>query len=194
MINRLFSIPEKDPDIRYILGKKGKNNLMVICLNPSTADTGNHDQTSSNIETIAEANGYDGWVTFNLTPERQTHPSFLSIEENITLLSDNTNLLEGFLIENTFDVKDVLLAWGDLDHYFNQMYLKKYAYIILDRLQKHDLKYWCIKKTKSGHPFHPSTQSLNCHVGPAKDIVLKPFDEKSYMKKIKSLDYRNTID
>jgi hypothetical protein len=186
MNRQLFCLPENDQNLRYFLSKKGKNNILVIGLNPSTANADSLDPTSKNVDQIATANDYDGWVLANITPERQTHPSILSIEEHVTLLSDNTNLLEAFLIENTLNVKDVLLAWGDLDHYFNQPYLQKYAYIILDRLQKYDLNYLCIKKTKSGHPFHPSTQSLNCHVGKVEDIILKPFEVKSYMKMLKT--------
>jgi len=193
MKNKINSLPENNPNERFLLGRKGKNNLMVIGLNSSTADKDKHDKTSANIEAIAEANGYDGWVIFNLTPERQTHPGDLSMSENITLLSENTNFIDGFLVANKLNVKDVLVAWGNLDHYYNQDYLKKYAYIILDRLQKHDLSYWCIKKTKNGHPFHPSTQSLNCHVGPVKDIVLKPFEVKPYMKRIRPFNLRDTF-
>ena len=40
---------------------------------------------------------------------------------------------------------------------------------------------------------NPSTQSLNCNVGPAKNIVLKPLEVKPYMKRIRPFNFRDTI-
>lgn len=49
---KFISLPENNPNFRYYLGKKGKNNLLVVALNPSTANVHKHDGTSDNIEKL----------------------------------------------------------------------------------------------------------------------------------------------
>lgn len=185
MIAKFQSVPEIDPDKRFVLGKKGTKNLMVICLNPSTADAYKHDGTSNNLEKIAEANGYDGWALFNVSPERTAHPSELSPRENKDLLTKNSDLIEGFVLINEFKIEDVLVAWGNNIVSYLYPYLPKYAVFILERLQKYELNYLCIKLTDKGHPFHPVAQGINRYIGPVEEIVLQPFNTASYIKMLK---------
>ena len=39
MQEQLICHPENHPDLRYLLAKKGKNNLLVVGLNPATMAT-----------------------------------------------------------------------------------------------------------------------------------------------------------
>ena len=81
MDNPFICLPENNPDLRYLLAKKGKNNLLVVGLNPSTADEANLDPTSKNIDRIARKNGYDGWLLVNLYPVRKSNPADLPLKK-----------------------------------------------------------------------------------------------------------------
>lgn len=186
METKFLSIPENDPRLRYILGNPGKNNLLTICLNPSTANAYKHDGTTNNVEKIAWANGYDGWVLFNLSPERTSNPDLMSLEYSKNRLIENQNLLEGYVLRNQETIKGVLLAWGDnIVNLRGLLYLRESAYHILDRLKKYDLQYYCIKQTGKGHPFHPAAQGINRYVGKVEEIKLQPFDADSYSRQIR---------
>jgi hypothetical protein len=180
-----YSLPENDSELRFILFKTGKLTLLTIGLNPSTANAYKHDGTSGNVEKIAKANGYDGWAMFNISPKRTPHPSDLPLEENQEIHINNIHYLDSFLSHKDNNVSDILLAWGNLENYFSHPYLIKYAALILDRLESHELNYWCIKLTKNGHPFHPSQQSINRYIGPIEKIKLKPFETHGYMNRLK---------
>jgi hypothetical protein len=170
----MICLPENDLRIRFVLGEKGKNTILVICLNPSTANSQKHDGTTDNIEKIALVNGYDGWVLFNLSPERTPHPKDLAMRPNKKELDQNRDTLEALVLNKEWGIKNVWLAWGN--EILKRDYLKEQAGLILDRLAKHQLAYWHIKKTMKGHPFHPSKQSINRYIGPVGDIVLQPFN------------------
>ncbi|MCH2488566.1 MAG: DUF1643 domain-containing protein [Flavobacteriales bacterium] len=172
--------PENDPNIRYVLGKKGINNLLVICLNPSTATGVKHDGTTDNVEKIAAVNGYDGWVLFNLSPQRTPFPHLLDILPNEEYLSKNRDKLEAFILDPDWAIKNVWLAWGN--NIMSKTYLKEQAHLILCSLRNHSLVFWHIKYTQKGHPYHPSKQSINRFIGPVKDIVLQEFDVVYYTK------------
>ncbi|WP_019039722.1 DUF1643 domain-containing protein [Psychroflexus tropicus] len=67
---KYFCLPENDNEKRFALGKKGKRNLLCIGLNPNTANELKLDETTRNVERIANDNGYDGWLMANLYPTR----------------------------------------------------------------------------------------------------------------------------
>ncbi|WMI70074.1 DUF1643 domain-containing protein [Mangrovimonas sp. YM274] len=176
-------IPEYDSENRFVLAKEGINNLLVICLNPSTADATTDDGTTRNIDQIASVNGFDGWLLFNLSPERTSRPEELSVEPYKPDHEMNINLLEGYFLANQLKINNVLLAWGNnITALLDLPYLRENAVHILNILKKYRLDYWCIKHTHKGHPFHPASQGLNRYVGPVGDIILKPFDVQSYLK------------
>tara|TARA_R110000868_G_scaffold220270_2_gene471470 strand:+ start:265 stop:831 length:567 start_codon:yes stop_codon:yes gene_type:complete len=173
-------LPNSDPDKRFVLAKKGVNNLLVICLNPSTANEFEHDCTSRNIEKIAEVNGFDGWVLFNLSPERTPKPELLNVLEP-ELLDSNIRELTQLLNKNEFQIEDVLLAWGNNVGLAELNYLKKSARRMFQVLNDKQLNYWCIKLTNKKHPFHPSQRSVNRYVGKVDEIRLIPFDVGEYL-------------
>lgn len=177
-------IPNSDPDKRFVLAKKGTRNLLAICLNPSTANEFEHDGTSRNIERIAEVNGFDGWVLFNLSPERTPKPELLNINEG-KLLDKNIEELTNLLNKNEFQIKDVLLAWGNNVGIEQLTYLKKSALRMLQVLRDKKLNYWCIKMTSKKHPFHPSQRSINRYIGSVEKIKLSSFNTKEYLEILK---------
>lgn len=67
---------------RYILGESGKNIVACIGINPSTAEPNSLDQTLKKVKTVSEFNGFDGWIMYNVYPQRATNPSELNAEMN----------------------------------------------------------------------------------------------------------------
>ncbi|RXJ51092.1 DUF1643 domain-containing protein [Gelidibacter gilvus] len=177
---------ENDQRNRFVLAKKGKKNLLVICLNPNTANEYEHDETSLTVEKIAIANGYDGWVLINLTPERTNDEEFLSSYFSEKLLDDNLCLIGAIMMGNQFEIKEVMVAWGDniTIPVVGFHYLRSSAINILDRLKKYELNYWCINLTAKGHPYHPVSYGYNSYLSVPEEVVLQPFDVKVYLKKL----------
>ncbi len=184
----MFSYPQNDKTKRLIIGKGGNNNILVIGLNPSTADTIKHDPTTRNIEKIAKQNGYDGWFLVNLYPKRATNPKELIIEQENNSISENAEFISAFLYFNKYKIKDIWLAWGDNIEKNNSELLKKSAYYIYKRLEKFDLKYLTIGLTNKKNPMHPSPQVTNTNpkFKNKENIELFDFNFSSYAKNIKS--------
>ncbi|MEH6745787.1 MAG: DUF1643 domain-containing protein [Maribacter arcticus] len=178
MRTKLISHPENDPSYRYVLGNKGDNNILVIALNPSSANVNKHDGTSDNIEKIAKLNGYDGWALFNLSPERTPYPYMLSKKPNDKLFKENRKLLLELIKDENWKINDVWLAWGNNIGQFS--YLKEQAIMIFNDLKDYSLNYHCIKITSKGHPYHPAKQSVNRYMGPLEKIKFIPFGIEFY--------------
>ena len=51
---------------RYVLGRVGRRPLVCIGINPSTAQPGALDPTLKSVERLANANGFDSWIMFNV--------------------------------------------------------------------------------------------------------------------------------
>ncbi len=185
MKESLLCHPENDPNLRYLLAKKGKNNLLVIGLNPSTADSEKLDPTSKNIDIIARNHGYDGWLLVNLYPVRSSNPADLPLKEETVIYWHNIHLIQYLLDRDRFKIKDAWLAWGDGIESFNQNYLKQAAGYLYRELLVHDLNYICIGRTRRANPCHPSPQAVNCHLGGLAAIEFFPFDFKHYVRDIK---------
>jgi len=161
--NDIICNPLNDRNKRFLLGKKGVNEMMAIGLNPSTASEKKLDPTSRNIQKIARNNDCDGWWLVNLYPIRTSNPNNLPIKPNLMLAKKNFDFISNLLKNPKFKITKVLCCWGN--HIDNHLYLKKQALIILEFIREQNLNLYCIGKTKSGNPFHPSPMSVNNHLG-----------------------------
>ncbi len=186
---KIFSLPKKDKKKRFIIGKKGKKNLLVIALNPSTADIDNHDPTTKNIEKIAKMNGFDGWTLFNLCPKRATHPSELEINPQKNLMNENLTFLNSFLHFNEFKITNVWVAWGNNIDKKNKEYFRESAFHMFGIFEKYNCEYLAvgINKTGKGNPTHPSPQAINQIYKSNNKPKLTKFDLKEYISKIKRI-------
>ena len=59
-------VPNAYTEYRYILGTRGKNPLICIGINPSTAKPDDLDNTLKSVERTAHFNGYDSFIMFNV--------------------------------------------------------------------------------------------------------------------------------
>ncbi len=97
--------------VRYALRKDGDRPLVVIGLNPSTANEAKADPTMTRVMGLAERNGFDGFVMLNLYPQRTTDPAGLDSELNDALHQENLRQIK----EAVKDINEptVLLAFGN---------------------------------------------------------------------------------
>lgn len=96
---------------RFLLGKTGKNMLVIIGVNPSTANNIESDKTINDfVIPISLHNGYDGWLMVNSYPEIATKFHTLGTTLNPKLHQDN--LHEIALVLKQYVSYDVWCAWG----------------------------------------------------------------------------------
>ncbi len=172
---RWLYVPNFYSEYRYILGTRGKNPLICIGINPSTARPGDLDNTLKSVERIALGNGFDSFIMFNVYAQRATDPNAMERICNPTLHREN---MEAFrYVLSISDAPAVWAAWGSI--------IEKRAYLsdcVADMLaigQDYGAKWYCAGAvTKKGHPHHPLYLR--------KDEKLKPFDVESYLQNTRS--------
>lgn len=138
---------------RYILGKKGRRKLIVIGLNPSTANATKADVTVAKVERVAAASGFDGFVMANLYPQRSTQPDGLHRRVNTTLYHENIQRIVAAACSETEPV--FWAAWGgDISKrtYLWRALVELHAQLV--PLNAKWLHYGELRK--DGHPRHPS--------------------------------------
>ena len=145
-------ICDKDEQCRYVLGKKGKNTLICIGVNPSVASDDESDATMNHLCSILQNNGYDGFVMLNLYPLIATNPNELpDFDEKIH--AKNLAKIEAVLAEFK---SDILLCYGVLLK--KPEYLQKCLEAIMKLCKGRKLK--CLDHiTKDGYPPHPLGES-----------------------------------
>ena len=172
---RWLYVPNFYSEYRYILGTRGKNPLICIGINPSTARPGDLDNTLKSVERIALGNGFDSFIMFNVYAQRATDPNAMERICNPTLHREN---MEAFrYVLSISDAPAVWAAWGSI--------IEKRAYLsdcVADMLaigQEYGAKWYCAGAVaKKGHPHHPLYLR--------KDEKLKPFDVESYLQNTRS--------
>ena len=140
---------------RYILGESGKSIVACIGINPSTAEPNLLDPTMKKVKRISSFNGFDGWVMYNVYPQRATNPSQLHTKINSESRIKNNGLIRQSIEHLGIDT--IWVAYGDLIETRNYL-----PFCLADLFMKlGDLKVnWKIVKstTKKGHPRHPLYQ------------------------------------
>ena len=82
-------VPDFYTEYRYILGTKGRNPLICIGINPSTAAPDDLDNTLKSVARIAAGNGFDSWTMFNVYAQRATRPKDMDTRRNDALHREN---------------------------------------------------------------------------------------------------------
>ena len=173
-INKWLYVPNVYSEYRYILGTKGKNPLICIGINPSTAEPDNLDNTLKSVERIALGNGFDSFIMFNVYAQRATNPDAMEKTCNEALHREN---LEAFRYVLSISERPAIwAAWGSIIE--KRKYLPDCVRDMLEISRQYGTRWYCAGPvSKKGHPHHPLYLR--------KDEILKPFDTEAYLEKLK---------
>ena len=172
-------IPHRYEEYRYILGTRGKNPLICIGINPSTAAPGDLDNTLKSVERIAHGNGFDSFIMFNVYAQRATDPDAMDITRNETLHRENMEAFAHVLsLYDGSHTPAVWAAWGTI--------IEKRDYLIptvRDMIavgERFGAVWYSVgARSKKGHPHHPLYLR--------KDAVTEPFDISAYLDTLQNL-------
>lgn len=170
-IDEWLYAPNFYSEYRYILGTRGKNPLICIGINPSTAQPGDLDNTLKSVERIAIGNGFDSFLMFNVYAQRATDPDAMEKVCNLALHREN---LEAFrYVLSISEAPAVWAAWGTIIE--KRDYLPACLQDMLLAGQEYGASWYCAGKvSKKGHPHHPLYLR--------KDEKLRPFDVAAYLQ------------
>ena len=172
-VNKWMYVPNTYGEYRYILGTRGKNPLICIGINPSTAQPGALDNTLKSVERIALGNGFDSFIMFNVYAQRATDPDSMERNCNWDLHREN---MEAFrYVLSISHQPTVWAAWGTIVE--KREYLAKCLEEMVEIGNQYGARWCCAGKcSKKGHPHHPLYLR--------KDEQIKPFEIRSYLKEI----------
>ena len=165
-------VPNTYAEYRYILGTKGKNPLICIGINPSTAAPNDLDNTLKSVERIAKGNGYDSFIMFNVYPQRATRPDDMDSEMNGRLHKENMAAFRYILSLYEKERPSVWAAWGTIVEM--RPYLKDCLRDMVDISLEYNADWYSSGAiSKKGHPHHPLYLK--------KDSGLDIFDMENYL-------------
>ena len=170
-VKKWLYAPNFYSEYRYILGTRGKNPLICIGINPSTAEPDNLDNTLKSVERIALGNGFDSFIMFNVYAQRATDPDAMEKVCNPLLHREN---LEAFRYVLSISKKPaVWAAWGAIIE--KRAYLADCVRDMVAAGQEFGASWYCAGAiTKKGHPHHPLYLR--------KDEKIRPFDVAGYLE------------
>ena len=173
-IEKWLYAPNFYSEYRYILGTRGKNPLICIGINPSTAAPDDLDNTLKSVQRIALGNGFDSFIMFNVYAQRATSPDDMEKECNQLLHKEN---LEAFRYVLSISEKPtVWAAWGAIIE--KRKYLPECVKDMLAAGEEFGAKWVCAGAiTKKGHPHHPLYLR--------KDEKIRSFDVAAYLEGLK---------
>ncbi len=161
-------------EYRYILGTRGKNPLICIGINPSTAEPDHLDNTLKSVERIALGNGFDSFIMFNVYAQRATSPDDMEKQCNPRLHAENLKAFRYVL--SISEEPTVWAAWGAIIE--KRKYLPDCVRDMLTAGEDYRARWVCAGAiTKKGHPHHPLYLR--------KDEKIKPFDVAAYLENLK---------
>ena len=160
-------------EYRYILGTRGTNPLICVGINPSTAKPDALDNTLKSVQRIADGNGFDSFLMFNVYAQRATRPDDMEKVCNLRLHEENMKAFRHLL--SIGEKPAVWAAWGAIIE--KRKYLPACVADMLEISREYDAQWLCAGPiSKKGHPHHPLYLR--------KDEKLKPFDTEAYLKQI----------
>ena len=171
-ISRWLYVPNCYSEYRYILGTRGKNPLICIGINPSTAAPDALDPTLQSVERIAHSNGYDSFLMFNVYAQRATRPDDMEKTMNPLLHEENRKAFRYLL--SLSPTPAVWAAWGNI--IMKRDYLMDCMRDFVADGEAVGAKWFTAGPLlKSGHPHHPLYLK--------RDTKLLEFDARTYVSK-----------
>jgi hypothetical protein len=164
---------------RFMLGVEGRQTLIIVGLNPSTANRDKSDPTITKAGRAARAAGFDGYVVTNLYPLRCTHPKDLPTKANRAVWRRNLEVVVKLAAQNSPPL--LWAAWGaDI---CSRYFLTEACRKLISDVAALDGRWLCFGPqpdpsfasdvtkgaagahqgalTKEGHPRHPSRLSYS---------------------------------
>ena len=174
--SRWLYVPDFYTEYRYILGTKGKNPLICIGINPSTAAPDDLDNTLKSVSRIASHNGYDSWIMFNVYAQRATDPNDMDREINLMLHRENMNAFAYIMSKVDKNLRPAIwAAWGTIIE--KRPYLKSCVMDMVHIGRNYNAEWLCAGKCSvKGHPHHPLYLR--------KDETVRTFDIDTYLEKL----------
>ncbi len=160
-------IPDHYDEYRYILGTRGKNPLICIGVNPSTAQPGALDPTLKSAQRISLHNGYDSFIMFNVYAQRATVPDDMDREMNSLLHAENMNAFR-YVLERAGEHPVIWAAWGAVIEKRPWLPLCVQDMAAIGRAYGAQW-FTAGPRSKAGHPHHPLYLR--------KDTPLEPFTD-----------------
>ena len=153
--DRWIYVPDYYTEYRYILGTRGRNPLICIGVNPSTAEPGNLDNTLKSVQRIADGNGYDSFIMFNVYAQRATRPDDMDREIDPRLHRANMDAFRYILSGVGPGVRPaVWAAWGAVIE--KRPYLPRCVRDMAAIGEEYGARWLCADKcSKRGHPHNP---------------------------------------
>lgn len=167
-------VPDFYTEYRYILGTRGRDPLICIGVNPSTAEPGNLDNTLKSVARIAAGNGFDSWIMFNVYAQRATRPDDMDRVRNEALHRENMRAFAYVLAHVGEGVRPaVWAAWGAVIE--KRPYLPDCVRDMAELGQRYGARWLCAgPRSVKGHPHHPLYLR--------KDEKTVDFDVEEYLK------------
>ncbi len=170
-------VPDFYTEYRYVLGTRGRNPLICIGINPSTAAPDDLDNTLKSVARIADGNGFDSWIMFNVYAQRATRPDDMDRELNEELHRENMRAFEYILSQTAANGVSpaVWAAWGTIIG--KRPYLPGCVREMALLGQRYGAHWLCAGNcSQKGHPHHPLYLR--------KDEKTRPFDIEGYLKNL----------
>ena len=172
-VKKWIYAPNFYSEYRYILGTRGKNPLICIGINPSTAQPDDLDNTLKSVERIALGHGFDSFIMFNVYAQRATDPD--AMEKTCNRLLHRENMEAFRYVLSISQNPAVWAAWGTIIE--KREYLADCVKDMLALGEEYGAKWYCAGAiSKKGHPHHPLYLR--------KDEKIKPFDVASYLESL----------
>lgn len=164
-----------EPLSRYSLGQEGENPLICFGINPSTAVPGNLDPTVASVARFAAKKGYDGWLMFNLYPQRATNPDKMHKHFQKKIHEKNVQVIEE-MVQDLPSGADIWCAWGTLIE--KRTYLSRCLRDIYEVLADSECSFYTRGNiSKAGHPHHPLYLR--------KESAMDSFELRKYIESLK---------
>ncbi len=164
-------VPNRYEEYRYILGTKGKRPVICVGINPSTAAPNDLDPTLKSAERIANANGYDAFLMFNVYAQRATRPDDMERTRNEWLHAENMKAFR-YLLSIAGERPAVWAAWGAIIE--KRGYLADCVRDMTALAAEYEAEWYHAGPiSKAGHPHHPLYLKSN--------TPLEPFDIHLYL-------------
>lgn len=168
---RWLYVPDFYSEYRYILGTHGKNPLITVGINPSTAEPDNLDNTLKSVERIAYHNGFDSFLMFNVYAQRATDPNAMDRVFNAALHEENLKAFR-YCLEMGGSSPVIWAAWGAIIE--KREYLKTCVRDMTSIADEYSARWVKAGKVSvKGHPHHPLYLK--------KDSILENFDINNYL-------------